>query len=35
LLGLATAPDTGLFLAVPLKIQRGTGSPVRVLLLSA
>lgn len=33
--GLASAPDTGLFLALPLKIQGGTGSPVRVLLLCA
>jgi kynurenine formamidase len=33
--GLANVPDSGLFLALPLKIQGGTGSPVRVLLLSA
>jgi arylformamidase len=32
--GLAGVPDTGLFLALPLKIQGGTGSPVRVVLLS-
>lgn len=33
--GLADVPATGLFVALPLKIQGGTGSPVRVLLLSA
>jgi kynurenine formamidase len=33
--GLAQVPDRGLFLALPLKIQGGTGSPVRVLLLTA
>jgi arylformamidase len=33
--GLASVPATGLFLALPLKIAGGTGSPVRVLLLSA
>jgi arylformamidase len=32
--GLARVPVTGLFLALPLKIRGGTGSPVRVLLLS-
>jgi arylformamidase len=32
--GLARVPATGLFVALPLKIQGGTGSPVRVLLLS-
>jgi kynurenine formamidase len=32
--GLAKVPATGLFLALPLKIGGGTGSPVRVLLLS-
>jgi kynurenine formamidase len=32
--GLASVPAAGLFVAVPLKIQGGTGSPVRVLLLS-
>jgi len=32
--GLAAVPATGLFLALPLKIQGGTGSPVRVVLLS-
>jgi arylformamidase len=32
--GLSDVPTTGLFLAVPLKISGGTGSPVRVLLLS-
>jgi kynurenine formamidase len=30
--GLAEVPTTGLFLALPLKIAGGTGSPVRVLL---
>jgi kynurenine formamidase len=32
--GLEHVPSTGLFVAVPLKIEGGTGSPVRVLLLS-
>lgn len=32
--GLAQVPVTGLFLALPLKIAGGTGSPLRVLLLS-
>jgi kynurenine formamidase len=32
--GLAHVPPTGLLVALPLKIQGGTGSPVRVLLLS-
>lgn len=32
--GLAEVPATGLFLALPLKIEGGTGSPVRVLLLT-
>lgn len=32
--GLAKVPTTGLFLALPLKIAGGTGSPARVLLLS-
>ena len=31
--GLAEVPATGLFLALPLRIVGGTGSPVRVLLL--
>jgi arylformamidase len=31
--GLAEVPATGLFLALPLKIKGGTGSPLRVLLL--
>jgi kynurenine formamidase len=34
LTGLADVPSTGLFLALPLKIADGTGSPVRVVLLS-
>jgi kynurenine formamidase len=34
LVGLADVPATGLFLALPLKIAGGTGSPVRVVLLS-
>jgi arylformamidase len=34
LTGLAGVPSTGLFLALPLKIADGTGSPVRVVLLS-
>jgi kynurenine formamidase len=33
--GLADVPATGLFLGLPLKIERGTGSPMRVLLLYA
>jgi arylformamidase len=33
--GLSKVPATGLFLALPLKIAGGTGSPLRVLLLSA
>jgi arylformamidase len=33
--GLADVPATGLFVALPLKIQGGTGSPTRVLMLSA
>lgn len=32
--GLAVVPDSGLFLALPLKIKGGTASPVRVLLLT-
>lgn len=31
--GLAAVPPSGLFLALPLRIAGGTGSPVRVLLL--
>ena len=34
LVGLADVPATGLFLALPLKIAGGTGSPVRVVLLT-
>jgi arylformamidase len=34
LTGLADVPTTGLFLALPLKIADGTGSPVRVVLLT-
>ncbi len=34
LTGLAEVPSTGLFLALPLKIADGTGSPVRVVLLT-
>jgi kynurenine formamidase len=34
LTGLARVPATGLFLALPLKIAEGTGSPVRVVLLT-
>jgi kynurenine formamidase len=34
LTGLAAVPATGLFLALPLKIEGGTGSPVRVVLLT-
>jgi kynurenine formamidase len=33
LVGLADAPPTGLFVALPLKIVGGSGSPLRVLLL--
>jgi kynurenine formamidase len=33
LVGFATAPATGLFIALSLKITRGSGSPLRVLLL--
>lgn len=33
LANLASAPSTGLFLALPLKIAGGSGSPVRVVLL--
>ena len=32
--GLADVPTSGLFLALPLKIQDGTGSPVRVVLIT-
>ena len=32
--GLSKVPTSGLFLAMPLKIGGGTGSPVHVLLLS-
>jgi len=31
---LATVPSTGLFLALPLKIKGGTGSPLRVVLIT-
>jgi arylformamidase len=31
--GLANVPATGLFVALPLKLKGGTGSPLRVLLL--
>ena len=34
LTGLADVPATGLFLALPLKIADGTGSPVRIVLLT-
>jgi arylformamidase len=34
LTGLAGVPCTGLFLALPLKIEGGTGSPLRVVLLT-
>ncbi len=34
LTGLAGVPASGLFIALPLKIGGGTGSPVRVLLLT-
>jgi kynurenine formamidase len=34
LTGLASVPTTGLFLALPLKIADGSGSPVRVVLLT-
>jgi arylformamidase len=33
LVGLGAAPATGLFLALPLKIKGGSGSPLRVVLL--
>jgi arylformamidase len=32
--GLAAVPPTGLLVALPLKIADGTGSPVRVVLLT-
>lgn len=32
--GLAVVPSTGVFLALPLKIEGGTGSPLRVVLLT-
>jgi len=32
--GLANVPATGLFVALPLKIANGTGSPLRVVLLT-
>jgi kynurenine formamidase len=35
LTGLAKVPATGLFVALPLKIAGGSGSPVRVVLLAA
>jgi arylformamidase len=35
LTGLAGVPATGLFLALPLKIAGGTGSPLRVVLLTS
>jgi arylformamidase len=34
LTGLSRVPATGVFLALPLKISGGTGSPLRVVLLS-
>jgi len=34
LTGLADVPATGLFLALPLKVAEGTGSPIRVVLLT-
>jgi arylformamidase len=34
LTGLAAAPATGLFLALPLRIAGGTGSPLRIMLLA-
>ena len=34
LVNLASAPATGTFVALPLKLAAGTGSPLRVLLLS-
>ena len=34
LTGLGRVPATGLFLALPLKIADGTGSPLRVVLLT-
>jgi arylformamidase len=33
LVGLAAAPAQGLFLALPLKIQGGSGSPIRAVLV--
>ena len=33
LTGLASVPPTGLFLALPLKIEDGTGSPTQIVLL--
>jgi arylformamidase len=33
LIGLAAAPPTGLFLALPLKIHGGSGSPIRAVLV--
>ena len=33
--GLAGVPTSGLFLALPLKLAGGTGSPLRVLLLTS
>jgi kynurenine formamidase len=33
LVGLSAAPATGLFVALPLKIKGGSGSPLRVVLL--
>ena len=32
--GLAAVPSSGLFMALPLKIKNGSGSPIRVLLLT-
>ncbi|CDO86142.1 cyclase [Mycobacterium triplex] len=34
LTGLADVPATGVFVALPLKLENGTGSPLRVLLLT-
>ncbi|MEV6338845.1 cyclase family protein [Nocardia vinacea] len=34
LTGLAEVPATGIFVALPLKLANGTGSPLRVLLLT-
>jgi arylformamidase len=34
LTGLADVPATGLFIALPLKIAGGSGSPARVVLLA-